>query len=127
MPLRAASIAAAVGLVALVGAILVLGSRAEPHRLATNGVRPLIFVADIPPGQEVCQKGETVPERTAGVWLRVGAYGKATPQLTVSFNGRPAGSLPAGWREGDVVVPVRRVDAERTNVKLCLATAGPRR
>jgi hypothetical protein len=122
-------VAAALGLVALAASIGVIGARHDTHPLGTNGVRALLFAADVPPGRTVCQSGETVPEKAAGVWLRAGTYGAPTPRLSVSIDapGAPPmrGRLAPGWREGDIVVPVPAASAERTDARLCVTNGGP--
>ena len=123
MPLRAASIAAAVGLLALVVAIAVVGAQKGRRPLGTNGIRPLAFVAEVGPHETLCQAKETVPKGTGGVWMRIGTYGAPTPRLTVAVEGKK-GSLAPGWAEGDVVIPVARVPAERTGARLCLTNGG---
>jgi hypothetical protein len=109
----------------------IAGAQRAVRPLGSNEVRPFIFAAVVPGGGTVCQPSETVPKGTGGIWLRAGTYGAPTPRLTLSFTapGVPAlrTTLAPGWREGDVIVPIAKVQRELSGARMCVSNAGPSR
>jgi hypothetical protein len=119
---------ALVGILAIVAAIAVAGSRPERRQLASNLVPENEFPAVVPAGARACQAEPAVPGGTGTLQLLVGTYGAPGPPLevTVTRAGRAitAGRVAAGWREGHVLVPVRPVDGDRLDVRVCVRNGG---
>ena len=68
-----------------------------------------------------------VPADAGAVRLRVGTRGRPGPELDVRLTGDGPPlerELAGGWREGDVEIPVTRVQGARERRRLCVATAG---
>ena len=126
------SILAAVGaLLAVTIALMAVLSQSTRHSHASNFVPPHAFVADVPAGDRVCQPGERIPAGTGAIRARIGTYGSQGPRLELSIS-HPGGRriaesvLAAGWRQGDVVIPVARLGA-LDEAEVCLRNAGSRR
>lgn len=128
MRARAASVAAVASLLLIAGVCIAVASQRERHQLGTNWVRPVAFVADLQAGERLCQPGMTVPTGTGAVGLRIGTYGRPSPdlELTIRAPGQAPvrAALPAGWRQGDVIVPVPPLGADRRNAQVCLEHDG---
>ena len=70
-----------------------------------------------------------VPAGTGGVGLRVGTFGRPGPALDADDPRAPAprrcaAGSPPGWRQGDVVVPVPELGAERRDAEVCVRHDG---
>jgi len=129
---RAARWVAAVGVVALLVAFGLALSRRERRLSGTDATPPETFVAGVPPGQQACQGAELLPADTAAVRLTIGTYGRPGPPLALTAtgpSGRPltAGALAAGWHQGVVRIPVRRVSTATNNARICLRVPSPPR
>lgn len=110
----------------LVAALLVL-TRSAPRRSGTNMTAMQSVTLSLPPGQTLCEPGEIVPADTAG--LRVLAQ-TASPSgsLRASVLGATgttiaAGSVAAGWRPGNVTIPIGRVRSTIV-ATVCLRNGG---
>jgi hypothetical protein len=125
---RAASVAAVTSLLLIAGGCIAVASQRERHQLGTNWVRPVQAVADLPADERLCQDGMRVPEGTSGVGLRIGTSGRPGPELTLTIRSEGQrdvrGVLPAGWREGDIVVPIPELGAERREARVCIEHDG---
>jgi hypothetical protein len=117
------------GVLALLVALAVVLTGSAPRRSGSNYVPADVFVTPISPGQAICQEGEEVPADTGSLRMTLGSYFRPGPALRVQ--GRRAdgtlvmsGGLPAGWREGIVSIPVRRVNRQVQGVQLCVIDAG---
>ncbi len=128
MRVHAASVAAVASLLLIVAGCIAVASQQEQHQVGTNWVRPVAFVVDVPPRKRVCEDGMRLPAGTGGVGLRIGTYHRRGPelQLTITAAGAPPvrGRLAPGWREGDIVVPIPELGAERRNARVCLEHGG---
>ena len=125
---RAPTLAAAGALLVLVVLVVLVGTGSDRRQVTSNYVRPLAFVTDVPAGRRACQPGERVPADAGAVRLRVGTRGRPGPELDVRLTGGGpplAGSLAGGWREGDVEIPVTRVQGARSDARLCVVNRGP--
>lgn len=126
---RAAVGAALTASLLLVVLVVAVGARQERHQVGSNLVRPITFIATVPGGKRVCQP-VTVPKGTGGVGLRVGTYGKPGPELRLVIDRAGAGAsavrgtLAAGWRQGDIVVPIKETRTARREARLCIRNAG---
>jgi hypothetical protein len=120
--------AAGAAILALAVLIGFVTSGSERHQLASNLVRPLSFVTDIPPGGKACQVGENVPQGTGAVRFAIGTYGRPGPALTVRLRrkGGPVleGRTSGGWNQGFVDVPLDRPADRAMGFRLCLENAG---
>lgn len=123
---------AAVGVVALLVTFGIALTAREPRLSGSNYTPPEAFVTAVQPGQQACQGSELLPGDTAAVRLTIGTYGRPGPPLTLTATG-PAGRtltrgvLGAGWRQGVVRIPVRRVTSATNDVRLCVGVAPPPR
>lgn len=126
--MRAARWVAAVGVLGLLVTLGVALLARAPRRSGTNYTAPATFVAALAPGQQACQVGEELPGDTAAVQLSIGTYGRPGPPLTLAAT-RPGGrlltqgALPAGWRQGTVRIPVRRVHSAAADARVCVRVA----
>jgi hypothetical protein len=125
---RAASVAAVASLLLIAGGVIAVALQTERHQLGSNWVRPVARVADAVPGARVCQPGMAVPAGTGAVGLRVFASDGPGPELRLAIRsaGQPEvrGVLPAGWRDGDIVVPVPELGTARRDARVCLEHDG---
>jgi hypothetical protein len=128
---RAALVALAAGSLLLVFAVVTEGGERKQRVLRTNLTPPVAFTNIAKGGKTVCQIGETVPGDAGALRFRIGTYGRPGPPLTVTITGRgePArrGTLPEGWQEGDVEVPVGRAARDRSELRVCVRNGGTRR
>lgn len=125
---RRALAAIAVGLAALLVAVIVAFTESKPRLAATNNVRDPIFAAVVPRGAVLCQTGELMPADAASVQIRVGTYGKPMPPLTVTATGPGAapitGSVSGGGPQGRVPIPVPRTEKSLGGRRVCLRNGG---
>ena len=103
------------GLALVAGLVLVLLLLPGERRAGSNYVPEYGPVTELRGQDTHCETSQLIPADTAGLNLLVGTYGRPTPRIdvTVTAPGQGVvtrGVLPAGRREGRVVVPVRRVE-----------------
>jgi hypothetical protein len=124
----AARAVVAVGALALVVGIVLSLSTPGRATLGTNGRQEQQFVRIVGPHGKACQRPETVPARAGRVRLRIGTYGPPGPDLTLRFtdHGRlvTSGTLPAGWVQGDIEVPIRPIARTSVGDRLCIENSG---
>ena len=129
MPGTRVILGAALGL--LIVLLAVTGARRSQHVLRSNLEPPAAFTTVVPGGGRLCQRGERVPDGTGAAKLRLATYGPPGPalRLTVrSLGGRPvSGGLKAGWRQGDIAVPIAEVAGDRERAEVCLTNQGRRK
>lgn len=116
---------AALGVFAVVAALAIALLQRGERLSGTNLAPDEAFVVNVKAGQEACQGEELLPADTAAVRVAIETFGHPGPPLGVlvrSAGGRvlTSGSLPAGWREGAVRVPVDRVRVPAANATVCL-------
>ena len=121
--------AAVASLLLIAAGLIVVTSQRERHQIGSNWVRPVVFVVeDLDAGERLCQGGMRIPAGTGGVGLRLGTYGRPGPaiDLTIRSPGAAAvrGRLAPGWHQGDIVVPVPELGAERRGAEVCVRHAG---
>jgi hypothetical protein len=120
---------AALGL--LVIAIAATGARQSQHVLRSNLEPPAAFTAVVPGGARLCQDGERIPSGAGAVRLRIGTFGPPGPRLSVALrtpDGRlSTGGLDAGWRQGDIAVPIAKVRGDHDRSVTCLTNEGSRK
>lgn len=119
------------GLALVAGLVLVLLLLPDQRRAGSNYVPEYGPVAELRGSATHCEHGQLIPEDTAALNLLVGTYGRPTPRIAVSARAPGGGAvtrgvLPAGRREGRVVVPVKRVDQTVNGVDVCIRTGGGR-
>jgi hypothetical protein len=125
--MRPATVLAAGGVVLVVALAAVL-LPAEPRQAGSNYVPEFGPVIELRGADRHCQEEGLVPRDAAALRVRVGTYGRPTPAIraTMADVDGPvfsAGRLPAGRREGIVVVPLDPpVEESRGGVEACIAT-----
>jgi hypothetical protein len=94
-----------------------------PDLLGPNGSPPEAFIADIPPGQEVCVGKQLIPEGAGTAIMTLGTYGRSGGEIAViakDANGAVTRGS-AAFKEGVVVVPLR---PSRVASAFCLKNTG---
>ena len=119
------------GLALVAGLVLVLLLLPGERRAGSNYVPEYGPVTELRGQDTHCETSQLIPADTAGLNLLVGTYGRPTPRIdvTVTAPGQGVvtrGVLPAGRREGRVVVPVRRVEQAVNGADVCIRTGGRR-
>src|SRR5215211_7535052 len=121
----------AIGVVAVFVCVGVVLGQAAPRQAGMNSILEIAQAAQLRPGERHCQRGETVPKDAARLRLLVGTYGKPVPELRVTVrdpDGRlvTRGRLPAGAREGHVVIPLHEVRQTTAGTEVCIQQADGR-
>jgi len=116
---------AAVGVCALIAALLLALLHREPRRSGTNLTPPAVFILGLTSGKQACQSAEILPADTAAIQLTAGTYGRPGPPLEANVYGRggrvlTSGRLAGGWHQGFVRIPVRRVAAAHGETEVCI-------
>jgi hypothetical protein len=129
MPGTRVILGAALGL--LIVLLAVTGARRSQHVLRSNLTPPAAFTTVVPGGGRLCQRQELVPDGAGAVKLRIGTYGIPGPALSLTLRSRSGsaatGGRKAGWREGDIVVPITDVAGDRERAEICLTNEGRKR
>lgn len=77
-----------------------------------------------------CEREQIVPKDAAALRLLVGTYERPTPALDVSVRAGGAtlssGGLPAGRREGHLLIPLERVERTTSGAVVCIRVSGER-
>lgn len=121
-PRRAVAVA---GVLALAGVLVVMLLQSGPRRAGTGSTANGAFVITLQGQEQACQGTELLPAGTAALRMTIGTYGKPGPPLEVlakDASGRllTSGSLAAGWKQGIVTIPVRRVTNSAQPVTVCV-------
>lgn len=128
MPVR---VVLAAGLVVVAAALAVLLLQSRPHEAGSNYVMQTEEAARLLGRDRHCQAAGLIPGDTAALRLLVGTFGDPTPQyrVTVRDGGRvlSAGALPAGQRQGEVVIPLDHIPHTIGGAELCIASGPGRR
>lgn len=119
----------ATGVALLAGLVVVLLLGQAPRRAGSNYVPEYGPVTELRGAAQHCQEGELVPGDSGALDLLVGTHGRPTPEISVDVTapGRglvSRGRLPAGKREGRVVIPIERIDKSLPGASVCIRT-GP--
>lgn len=127
--MRGAAVVLAVGAAIVFVVFAVVLSRSRERMAGSNQIPSSQFVAFIGRSRHICQGQEIVPADAASLHATIGAYGQPTPPLHVRIldaRGRlvTRGTLPAGWREGVVSVPIGRLDRTVDAATVCLRAVG---
>ena len=122
----------AAGLAAVAVALVVLLAQSDRRQAGSNYVIESAEVAKLRGRAEHCQDGALIPADASALKLLVGTYGEPTPALrvTVRQDGTlvSSGALPAGRRQGTLIVPLRRsIDDTIGATQVCIATGPGRR
>jgi Predicted membrane protein (DUF2142) len=124
----ASGVVVAIGLVAILSGVIVDASGTAPRLAGSNLLSNAQYIATVPPHGRLCQPREFLPADTGALQLRMSAFSHPGPPVRaeVSLNGRQitAGSVRAGWSEGDVPIPVARVTRAVAGVTVCLWNEG---
>jgi hypothetical protein len=118
------------GLAGIVVMLAVLLGHSERRRSGTDLTPNGAFVGFVSAGQEACQEQEPLPADTSAVQVTIGTRGLPGPpiQVTLSVPGGQTityGGLGAGWHQGVVTIPVKRVTHALEGLRACLRDAGP--
>jgi hypothetical protein len=102
------------GLATIAGLLLVLLLDQDPRRSGGNYVPEWGPSVQLSGGRPHCEPGQLIPGDTGALNLAIGTYGRPTPRLDVTVRGPDGtlvtrGTMPAGQREGRLLVPVKRV------------------
>lgn len=113
------------GAVVLAVALVAVGLSRADAQSGSNGLTPQQFVAEIDPGETLCQPGEQVPAPTGALKMTVATFGRPAPDVAVTLRqgGRvmAQGGLRAGtWRQGVVHIPISTIRRPVMGVRLCL-------
>jgi hypothetical protein len=122
----------AAGFALLAVGLVVTLSQSAPRPAGSNQVAQLEEVAKLRGAARRCQDGEVVPGDTAALRLLVGTYGRPAPGVHVSVRGPRGQLLTSGTRapggpEGNVEIPVGRVDETSGGNRVCVTVSGPGR
>ncbi len=117
------------GLAVLAGLVLVLLLGQAERRSGSNYVPEYGPVTELRGAAQRCEEEELVPGDSGALKLLVGTHGRPTPDLTVTVTAQgrrlvSRGRLPAGEREGRVVIPVDPIDESVPGARVCIRT-GP--
>lgn len=120
----------AVGLALLLLAFALVLTPGAQRRSGSDLTPNGAFVAALGAGQQACQEGELLPADTSAVRVTVATNGLASPPLAIAFTGPrgnvlTSGSLPAGWDQGVVQIPLRHVSSPSEGAHVCLRNGGP--
>jgi hypothetical protein len=122
----AVTLAGALAVVVLV-LVLVLGDR-DVHLAGTNNVFDRFPVAALEPGDELCERNETVPADAASVRLSVepGTSAGGPLRVRVLDEGRVVsrGEREGGWSGDSVEVPIAAVPRTLAGAEVCVANGG---
>ena len=128
-PGRALAVTLAGALAFLIAALILALSDRDLHLAGTNNVFSRFPVAELLPGDELCEQLETVPADAAAVRFSVapGSRSAAGP-LTVRVlrKGRTIsrGERPSGWEGPSVEVPIAPVERTLTGAQVCVVNGG---
>jgi hypothetical protein len=116
------------GLLALAAAALAILLQSGARRSGTNFALDGGYEIYLPPGHELCQPGELVPDRTAGIRVDAKAPGGRSGALTATvLLGRrtvASGRLASGWPNGLVTVPLSSTLGTIAGASVCLRPEG---
>ncbi|HKG37425.1 MAG TPA: DUF2142 domain-containing protein [Conexibacter sp.] len=109
---------------ALVGGLVLMLSRAEPHRSGTNGVLAQAQVV-LPSGGTACQRRELLPADTTAV--EIAGATAVPPVVTLRHGGRVLDRVAATVdRRGETIrAAISRTDRELAGVQVCIELAAP--
>ena len=121
---------AALGVAAVTLALTILMSVSAPRRSGTDLTPNGAFVTAIGGGEQACQEGELLPADTSSVLMTIGTYGAPGPPLTFTATAAAGGTLthgtlPGGWHQGRVTIPVGHVSSTSSAVRVCLRDDDP--
>ena len=126
---RAVAVALAGALAVVILAVVLALSDRDLHLAGTNNVFSRFPVAELRPGDELCEQLETVPADAAAIRLSVapGSPSAAGPlAVRVLRDGRTIsrGERPSGWEGESVEVPIVPVERTLTGAQVCVANGG---
>jgi hypothetical protein len=119
------------GLVAVAAVVAVLLLGEGQRRAGSNYVPEHGPVTELRAGDTHCETGVIVPGDAAALRLAIGTYGNPTPELRVRATAPgegtvTSGRLPAGRREGRVVIPMSKVADTVTGAEVCVRAGSGR-
>ncbi|HWJ49646.1 MAG TPA: hypothetical protein VNR42_01420 [Solirubrobacteraceae bacterium] len=122
-------VATALLAIATAGTVTLL--QRAPRRSGTNLTGDVGPVLSLDPAQKLCEPGELLPGDTGAIKLHAVSDGTPTPALAVTISSAnrtiSTGTLPGGWRQGAVSIPVSRVPRTIPVATVCVSNRGSRR
>jgi hypothetical protein len=120
----------AAGLLAIVIAAVVVLAQSEPRQAGTNLTADAGFAITLGPRQKLCEPEELLPGDTGALRLNASTGGLPGPRLGVDISSPSgpvsSGVLPAGWRSGEVLIPLSRVPQTLPSTTVCVSNLGSR-
>ncbi len=107
--------------------VLIGGSDVEHACRGNNLPLPQRYVGVVEPGEQLCQRDETVPPGRPGLEFIAGVYGRPGPPLEVTPAAGRRGTRGAGYRDGWTRVPLegfRRAARTARRPAVCVRNAG---
>jgi len=116
------------GLAVVALLLLVLLLDQGPRRAGGNYVPEWGPTVQLAGGRPHCERHQLIPGDTGALNLAIGTYGRPTPRVDVAVRGSDGapitrGALPAGRREGRVLVPVTPVPDTVEDATVCISAA----
>jgi hypothetical protein len=123
---RAVAVTLAGALAVMIVVVVIALSDRDLHLAGTNNVFSLFPVAELEPGDELCEQLETVPGDAAAVRLSVARASGGPLAVRVRREGRTVsrGERPGGWEGESVDVPIDAVPRTLTEARVCVANRG---
>jgi hypothetical protein len=125
---RPALLVMTVGLLAIAAVALAILLQSAPRRAGTNLTADTGYVLALQPGRQLCQPGELVPGDTAALRLNVSSGSHPGPRLQLGLGNAEGpvatGAVAAGWRSGELRIPISRVRQSKQAVTVCLIDRG---
>jgi hypothetical protein len=124
---RVVAVTLAVGLAVVTAVVVLVLSDRDLHLAGTNNVFDRFPVAELEPGDELCERFETVPADAAAVRFSVAAGAGGGPlAVRVLRDGQVVsrGERPGAWSGASVDVPIETVPRTITGAQVCLTNNG---
>jgi hypothetical protein len=124
---RAVAVTLVVAAAVVVIAVALALSDRDVHYAGTNNVFDRFPVAELQPGDELCERFETVPADAAAARFSVEPVAEGGPlAVRVLREGRVVsrGERPAGWDGSSVEVPIETVPRTVSGAQVCVANRG---
>jgi hypothetical protein len=118
------------GVAAIAAVFIALLLHSEQRRSGTDLTPNGAFVAYLGAGEEACQDQEPLPAGSVAVRMTIGTHGPPGPPVHVTWSGPrgeviDVGGLGAGWRQGIVRIPIKRVATPMEGLRVCFRSDGP--
>src|SRR4051812_29339494 len=116
------------GLAVVAALVLVLLLDQDTRRAGSNYVPEWAPAAQLTGGRPHCESSQLIPGDTGALNLAIGTYGRPTPRVDVTVRSSDGalvtrGTMPAGRREGRLLIPVKRVTDTVEGATVCIRPA----